>query len=441
MWDTILPLIEVAMRTVSLETLQMWVVTISGIVEDRDPRRFHRLVQLAKGATLLSDSSTIFHNTSKLCLMEIIVAQFEWKYAEGLHHLLEDITDNLNNNYKNVRDKLGQLIDRCTAHDTLMYECRGTVSPRKTDFMETALPLIASLDEGLFGTEWVVVNKLSLSDDNDAIKVVKTITSWLLYSRMLHGHGKLFPGVFPFLSYLIALEPQEVDPDLKHLSTKALFSMSREVLHQPALQPAIDALKKVICSTSEERATGCTWKAKCTALVYLQVMAFCNLFNLRSHPQMIQQIQELLFFCLESPHVEVRQVAGQSLGGLMRTTLFHDTPQMIELLFTKAKTPLPKGTKKSQTDIREIWVRHGAVKTLCALVESFPYSIPDFIPLILVFLSNYMRGNVMIANEVKKSMSNFKRTHLDSWEEHKRKFTEEQLGVLQDLLVSPNYYA
>ena len=52
------------MRTVSLETLQMWVVTISGIVEDRDPRRFHRLVQLAKGATLLSDSSTIFHNTS-----------------------------------------------------------------------------------------------------------------------------------------------------------------------------------------------------------------------------------------------------------------------------------------------------------------------------------------------------------------------------------------
>lgn len=47
----------------------------------------------------------------------------------------------------------------------------------------------------------------------------------------------------------------------------------------------------------------------------------------------------------------------------------------------------------------------------------------------------------MIINEVKKCMSNFKRTHLDSWEEHKTKFTEDQLVVLQDLLVSPNYYA
>merc|ERR1719204_139709 len=113
------------------------------------------------------------------------------------------------------------MIDRCTAHDHLMFNCRPTINPRKADFMAKVMPLLSSLDEGLFGTEWVVVNKISLNDDNDAIKVVKTVISWLLYSRFV-AHAHLVPAIFPFISYIIALEPSEVDPDLKNLCTQAL---------------------------------------------------------------------------------------------------------------------------------------------------------------------------------------------------------------------------
>ena len=42
---------------------------------------------------------------------------------------------------------------------------------------------------------------------------------------------------------------------------------------------------------------------------------------------------------------------------------------------------------------------------------------------------------------VKKAMSEFRRTHYDSWSEHKLKFTDDQLAVLADLLISPSYYA
>jgi len=125
----------------------------------------------------------------------------------------------------------------------------------------------------------------------------------------------------------------------------------------------------------------------------------------------------------------------------MKVSLFGDIGAMLQHLEDQASKKLPKGTKKSQTDIKEIWQRHGAVNTLCAVVEAFPYSVPDWMPAVLVFLAKFTRGNVMISNEVKKSMSNFKRTHQDSWEEHKTKFTEEQLMLLQDLLISPNYYA
>ena len=42
---------------------------------------------------------------------------------------------------------------------------------------------------------------------------------------------------------------------------------------------------------------------------------------------------------------------------------------------------------------------------------------------------------------VKQTLQDFKRTHQDNWQEHKQKFTDDQLTVLTDLLVSPSYYA
>jgi proteasome activator subunit 4 len=42
---------------------------------------------------------------------------------------------------------------------------------------------------------------------------------------------------------------------------------------------------------------------------------------------------------------------------------------------------------------------------------------------------------------IKKTLQDFKRTHQDNWQDHKSKFSEDQLSVLTDLLVSPSYYA
>ena len=53
--------------------------------------------------------------------------------------------------------------------------------------------------------------------------------------------------------------------------------------------------------------------------------------------------------------------------------------------------------------------------------------------------SSILCGDVQ--GTVKKTMSDFKRTHHDSWSEHKQKFTDDQLTVLADLLISPSYYA
>jgi len=45
---------------------------------------------------------------------------------------------------------------------------------------------------------------------------------------------------------------------------------------------------------------------------------------------------------------------------------------------------------------------------------------------------------------IRKTLSDFKRTHYDGWtgiNGHAQHFTEEQLAVLQDLTVPPSHYA
>ena len=123
-------------------------------------------------------------------------------------------------------------------------------------------------------------------------------------------------------------------------------------------------------------------------------------------------------------------------------------------------------------------LRHSGVLGLCAFVNAYPYDIPEFIPDILMFLSGYIHevqpisvssksfGTHFISSEVllyckwsilkfmnkvvvfinfqttiKKTLQDFKRTHQDNWQDHKLKFSEDQLTVLTDILVSPSYYA
>ena len=90
---------------------------------------------------------------------------------------------------------------------------------------------------------------------------------------------------------------------------------------------------------------------------------------------------------------------------------------------------------------------------------SCPYDIPESLPPVLMLLADHLHDPVPIPATVKKVFQvctkvfpkdmrlfhvccqDFKRTHQDNWAEHKQAFTEDQLAVLTDLLVSPSYYA
>merc|ERR1711915_567695 len=90
---------------------------------------------------------------------------------------------------------------------------------------------------------------------------------------------------------------------------------------------------------------------------------------------------------------------------------------------------------------RAVIRRHSGIVGICAIVSSCPYDIPPYLPRLLMVLGDRLHDPQPIPATVKRVLQDFKRTHQDNWIEHKEKFTEDQLTVLTDLLVSPSYYA
>ena len=85
-----------------------------------------------------------------------------------------------------------------------------------------------------------------------------------------------------------------------------------------------------------------------------------------------------------------------------------------------------------------------SVFVLSAIVLGRPYDTPPYIPVILAALSKHSfehRASLCVREVVKMVCSEFKRTHTDNWEVHRKQFTQEQLEALEDVVSTPHYYA
>lgn len=96
-----------------------------------------------------------------------------------------------------------------------------------------------------------------------------------------------------------------------------------------------------------------------------------------------------------------------------------------------------RGIKEPET-IRE---RHCLVLVASSLVLSHPYDVPDWVPGLLALLTRFIHDRHPIGAAARRTFGEFKRTHGGRWEEHREKFTEDQLDAISELLVAPAYYA
>jgi len=114
----------------------------------------------------------------------------------------------------------------------------------------------------------------------------------------------------------------------------------------------------------------------------------------------------------------------------------------------RKKPPTEVSTEESEIAVTKEKARsvrqQKSVFLLCAVVMGRPYDTPVFVPEALAALSKHsfeQRASLSVREIVKMVCSEFKRTHTDNWEAHRKQFTQEQLEALEDVVSTPHYYA
>lgn len=85
---------------------------------------------------------------------------------------------------------------------------------------------------------------------------------------------------------------------------------------------------------------------------------------------------------------------------------------------------------------------HSGVLGIASLINAFPFEVPPFIPSVMIeTMTKHSTSPPPISTTVKQCLTDFKRSHADSWAEDQKAFTEDQLMSLTDLLSGSSYYA
>uniref|UniRef100_A0A2K5P667 Proteasome activator complex subunit 4 n=1 Tax=Cercocebus atys TaxID=9531 RepID=A0A2K5P667_CERAT len=443
LWELLCPLLRTALSNITVETYNDWGACIATSCESRDPRKLHWLFELLLESPLSGEGGS-FVDACRLYVLQGGLAQQEWRVPELLHRLLKYLEPKLTQVYKNVRERIGSVLTYIFMIDVSLPNTAPTTSPHVPEFTARILEKLKPLMDVDEEIQNHVMEENGIGEEDErtqGIKLLKTILKWLMASA-----GRSFSTAvteqLQLLPLFFKIAPVENDnsyDELKRDAKLCLSLMSQGLLYPHQVPLVLQVLKQTARSSS--------WHARYTILTYLQTMVFYNLFIFLNNEDAVKDIRWLVISLLEDEQLEVREMAATTLSGLLQCNfLTMDSPMQIHFE-QLCKTKLPKKRKRDPGSVgdtipsAELVKRHAGVLGLGACVLSSPYDVPTWMPQLLMNLSAHLNDPQPIEMTVKKTLSNFRRTHHDNWQEHKQQFTDDQLLVLTDLLVSPCYYA
>ncbi|CAL1599788.1 unnamed protein product [Knipowitschia caucasica] len=434
LWQLLCPLIRTALANITVETYTDWGTSIATACEGRDPRKLHWLFELLMESPLSGEAGS-FRDASLLYVLQGGLAQQQWRVSELLHRLLSFLEPRLPHVYKDVRERIGSVLTYIFMIDVALPHTSTTSSPHVAEFVGRVLDRLKPLTSEPEIHNHVQEGSTHGSSDErtQAVKLLKTVLKWLMASA-----GRTFTTPvqqqLQLLPLLFKIAPVEIDEsydEMKQDARTCLSLMSQGLLYPEHVPSVLAALEEMSLKRS--------WHSRFSVLTYLQIMVFYNLFTLLSLPQEVLRIRALVMQLLLDEQLEVRDMAGTTLSGLLQCHFFPLDSGLHSKLHTLSQTAVPRARGEiASTDLVR---RHAGVLGLSACIMSSPYDVPEWMPQILMELSDHLNDPQPIEMTVKKTLSEFRRTHHDNWQEHRQSFTDDQLLVLTDLLVSPCYYA
>lgn len=429
-WEFAAPmLLEIFADDLTPENLQYWQTCLHLILDSKDPRRSHEIVTSLKSFRLDMTSNAAFKESSKVQLLEFIVADGGWHFRHE-KPILDDFLAHIDHPYKAVREAMGRVLSviyKTRYHESFrnvnsfLEENKAASSIGIRPYQPTE-DFVATIHE-VFGRleQWRLERTPGQQTPSSYTSGSKTVLMWLDCSLSSHECIQLVPFFpKPFMEQLLYMMDVKEDPELMRLAYHVYRHLPNIPFREGEDTEFIDALIRI-------GKTAGSWHQRLRALVNMQVIYFRRLF-LTKKPQ-----RDLLFEAvsdmLGDSQLEVRACASTTLAGMIRCSPRRIRDPIIKHLKERFENelqdnPMPKrrrhleGTETPVDVHRQITRRHAAVLGLGALIEAFPYATPplEWMPEVLATLARRAAGDPGVVGKATKTiLSEFKKTRQDVW--------------------------
>ena len=150
--------------------------------------------------------------------------------------------------------------------------------------------------------------------------------------------------------------------------------------------------------------------------------------------------------------LEVRAAACAAWGGCLPAMPAPARACVAMSWLRLARRPLPSnpraGADRSEVDAAAaakfdaaLKQRHGLTLGAGAVLQSFPYTMPAFLPRLAVALAEMAAFPPPVRDSAREALAEFRRTHGDTWETDRLRFTRDQLDAVGSLGSTSAMYA
>ncbi|KIO02352.1 hypothetical protein M404DRAFT_27957 [Pisolithus tinctorius Marx 270] len=437
-WDWAKPLVYKTLnQTMKTENVGIWSTFLDYMFHRKDPRRVIPLVNHVMdllGRIDLNGQSAI-DSVKVLSLFRAFYTGMGWKFVPWTDTILERLWPEVYSEHDDVRAYVAELLSVCGGIkwdprpsspdvETFVKECRtlpldhDIMGIRGTYHTQRVAELVENLkkwrEERLPGVR-------AFQSTYDRVGV--TVCRWLYQSLHDTEAMSAFDYILPLLPEIFRFTEISDNEELARRASVLLFRMCGVIPPRPLISPLLDAIFAAIQNSP-------SWKVRLKALPTLQVLYFRQLPLINE--EKVVEILDVLCKCLDDDVVEVREMAGTLSP---RRSVLNLRDRFVKLA---SKSRLPnRESLEYNPSLRQ---RHAAIIGICALVDSFPYTIEKWMPeLLTTVMLEHAHDPIPISTTIHRCASNFRKTHQDTWHEDSRRFTEDELAALSTLLTGSSY--
>ncbi|KAF9648519.1 ARM repeat-containing protein [Thelephora ganbajun] len=438
LWTWTLDRIDQIFLQIKPDTLSFWKSVFSSQLDDRDPRRSNPLIQWTLNLPIDFQGDSAFTMNKTLSLFGVVLDNITPRSAPLANQFFRVLLDNANTGYNEMRNHIASslyIIISAQWNPTyssvaeLLHACVTDPDPlqiRSARYLENAVAMVQRLPEW---KEQRLPPPRTNQSQYDKVGLTLLLWMWTM------SHGPMAPLMFkyikPMLPEILKMSELNDSSELQIYASAVLYVLS-------AVTPPHEYVEDILGHFVNAIKSSTSWRIRLNALPTLVVFFYRNLLSISNSG--VTQVMEVLLDCLGDENVEVREMASKALSGIVRCSQRQSIiPLKNRFIGLVRKARLP--SRQDAGYAEKLRLLHSGILGLCALIESFPYSVEPWMPPLTDVLAAHTTDPPPISTTIKKCASEFKKTHQDTWVKDQLLFDEDQLQNLSTMLVGTSYYA